>query len=416
MAEATATPTAGGPAQDPSQPYLDKLGARAGAAPGSNITQVTDAYQQKLLDRMGARFGLPPGSTMDQVQAAQQAHLDKNDPAASAQYKQNMTNIDAGNTAANKPVQLAPKAPDADFAAGLAAQKAGASPTEIMLTQPGIAGNQSLLDAIAPSLGLPAGSTVEQLKAAAKQRAAGKGPAEQQAIDDIAKGQGLPAGMTRDELMAAWKKKVTGQFTTPAATPAQPVAENAGRAVNDKGLTQQRWLQLVQTKFPTAKIVQAKMIDGPCRATLPDGRTLSWVKVEQDVAEGEVDSDGHSVDHADSGEYDYEGDQARDQMNTIVRAARRLDGLLDDNENMPEWVQMKVTLAADYLDTAADYIESNQEPELEEGDRVGNMDADKFDAAMSRLKQLAGAGPMKTVYDPAKRVYRNVPVAVQPKK
>jgi hypothetical protein len=25
-------------------------------------------------------------------------------------------------------------------------------------------------------------------------------------------------------------------------------------------------------------------------------------------------------------------------------------------------------------------------------------------------------GPLKTVYDPAKRVYRNVPTAVQPKK
>jgi hypothetical protein len=208
---------------------------------------------------------------------------------------------------------------------------------------------------------------------------------------------------------------------------------------------------------------------------------------KDEVDESDVDSNGHSVDHADSGEYDYEGDQARDQMNTIVRAARRLDGLLDDNENMPEWVQMKVTLAADYLDTAADYIESNQEPELDEGERgrgrppsgeqdttpvtpgrvektatgirhhadpsryggtepdndeddhlmskshisrlgkmtepdidegekVGNMDADKFDSAMARLKQLAGAGPMKTVYDPTKRVYRNVPTAVQPKK
>jgi len=137
---------------------------------------------------------------------------------------------------------------------------------------------------------------------------------------------------------------------------------------------------------------------------------------QQGVPEGEVDSDGYSVDHADSGEYDYEGDQAKDQLNTIVRAARRLDGLLDDDENMPEWVQMKVTLAADYLDTAADYIESNQEPELAEGDRVGNMDADAFDAAMARLKQLAGAGPLKTVYDKEKRVYRNIPTAVQPKK
>jgi len=137
---------------------------------------------------------------------------------------------------------------------------------------------------------------------------------------------------------------------------------------------------------------------------------------QQGVTEAEVDSDGHSVDHADSGEYDYEGDQAKDQLNTIVRAAQRLNGMLDDNENMPEWVQMKITNAADYIDTAADYIESNQEPELAEGDKIGNMDADKFDAAIARLKQLAGAGPLKTVYDPTKRVYRNVPTAVQPRK
>jgi hypothetical protein len=138
--------------------------------------------------------------------------------------------------------------------------------------------------------------------------------------------------------------------------------------------------------------------------------------VDNKKAQSVAESNELAIDPAESGEYDYEGDQASDQINTIVRAARRLDGLLDSNENMPEWVQMKVTLAADYLDTAADYIESNQEPELEEGDRVGNMDADKFDAAMARLKQLAGAGPMKTVWDPAKRVYRNVPAATQPKK
>ena len=55
-------------------------------------------------------------------------------------------------------------------------------------------------------------------------------------------------------------------------------------------------------------------------------------------------------------------------------------------------------------------------PANESQEKVGDMDADKFDAAMARLKQLAGAGPLKTVYDPQKRVYRNVPTAVQPKK
>ena len=53
---------------------------------------------------------------------------------------------------------------------------------------------------------------------------------------------------------------------------------------------------------------------------------------------------------------------------------------------------------------------------MEATEKVGNMDADAFDAAMARLKKLAGAGPLKTVWDPKKRVYRNMPTAVQPKK
>jgi hypothetical protein len=136
-----------------------------------------------------------------------------------------------------------------------------------------------------------------------------------------------------------------GMPDSPAELKGSEIAKNNGAVVTTKPLST---AQKVVKEFQ-ARGIKCKLIAKP------------------GMNESEVDSDGHSVDHADSGEYDYEGDQARDQMNTIVRAARRLDGLLDDNENMPEWVQMKVTLAADYLDTAADYIESNQEPELEEG-------------------------------------------------
>jgi hypothetical protein len=59
-------------------------------------------------------------------------------------------------------------------------------------------------------------------------------------------------------------------------------------------------------------------------------------------------------------------------------------------------------------------VEVDEQQAAEQQEKVGNMDADQFDAAMARLKRLAGAGPLKTVYDPAKRVYRNVPTAVQP--
>ena len=41
---------------------------------------------------------------------------------------------------------------------------------------------------------------------------------------------------------------------------------------------------------------------------------------------------------------------------------------------------------------------------------------DDYQDMVSRVKKLAGMGPLKTVYDPAKRVYKNVPTAVQPKK
>ena len=51
--------------------------------------------------------------------------------------------------------------------------------------------------------------------------------------------------------------------------------------VDAKGRTQAQWLKLVKQKFPDAKVMQAKMPDGPCHAVLPDGRKASWIKVEK---------------------------------------------------------------------------------------------------------------------------------------
>jgi len=69
-----------------------------------------------------------------------------------------------------------------------------------------------------------------------------------------------------------------------------------------------------------------------------------------------------------------------------------------------------------YYDKLMTMVKQNESVNqgVAEGDKIGNMDADRFDDAMARLKRLAGAGPLKTVWDPQKRVYRNVPTAVQP--
>ena len=54
---------------------------------------------------------------------------------------------------------------------------------------------------------------------------------------------------------------------------------------------------------------------------------------------------------------------------------------------------------------------------MAEGKKKSEADyGDDYQDMVSRVKKLAGLGPLKTVYDPAKRVYRNVPTAVQPKK
>jgi hypothetical protein len=60
------------------------------------------------------------------------------------------------------------------------------------------------------------------------------------------------------------------------------------------------------------------------------------------------------------GEYDREGDMAKDQLRTVNDAAKELYSIIAADENLPEWVQKKIVLAMDYLDTARDYMKSNK--------------------------------------------------------
>jgi hypothetical protein len=63
---------------------------------------------------------------------------------------------------------------------------------------------------------------------------------------------------------------------------------------------------------------------------------------------------------ANKSEYDDEGGMAKDQMRMINDAAQELYKLLDAEENLPEWVQKKIVLAVDYLDTARDYMKAKK--------------------------------------------------------
>ena len=60
------------------------------------------------------------------------------------------------------------------------------------------------------------------------------------------------------------------------------------------------------------------------------------------------------------GEYDQEGDMAQRQLLTAKDAADELRSILHTDENLPEWVQKKISLAVDYLDTVRDYMKSTK--------------------------------------------------------
>jgi hypothetical protein len=67
----------------------------------------------------------------------------------------------------------------------------------------------------------------------------------------------------------------------------------------------------------------------------------------------------HMHNGPDSGEYDDEAGMARQDLHTVVDAAKELHDILASDENLPEWVQAKITKALDYIDTSRDYIKSS---------------------------------------------------------
>ena len=107
------------------------------------------------------------------------------------------------------------------------------------------------------------------------------------------------------------------------------------------------------------------------------------------------------------GEYDDEGDMAKTELHTMIRAARKLIGMLDDADNMPEWTQKKITKATDYVDTAADYIASEKERGvMEQGvAEVSKATLDRYVAKAVDSHGDADFSARMSKHDPDKRSY-----------
>jgi hypothetical protein len=111
--------------------------------------------------------------------------------------------------------------------------------------------------------------------------------------------------------------------------------------------------------------------------------------------------------HPANEEKDYEYSMARSELSTIMNAAKRLKKKMKGEGNIEAWVQSKITKAADYIDTAADYIDGgeskvNEDVTLE--DANGNtfvqiIDIIKADRLVKEGKKMKGEDPCWKGYE-----------------
>lgn len=121
-----------------------------------------------------------------------------------------------------------------------------------------------------------------------------------------------------------------------------------------------------------------------------------YSKAEKNKAQKE----DHGPEHPDApvnyGEYDREGDMAKDDLRTMDDAVEELYSILQADENLPEWVQSKITKAVDYIDTARDYMKAQK---YEEGVAEDGVDEAKYRGREVPLgKKMAGDVKKSKVY------------------
>jgi len=132
----------------------------------------------------------------------------------------------------------------------------------------------------------------------------------------------------------------------------------------------------------------------------------------------------------DEGEYDQEGDMAKDDIKTIVRHAQALSKVLGDNDNLPEWVQSKLAKIEGMMISIDEYMQ-NQESDEEEpiaekavskqqqkfmGMAHAMQKGEKVKGASKELKKVASTMKPKDTEDFAKTKHKGLPDKAESKK
>ena len=123
--------------------------------------------------------------------------------------------------------------------------------------------------------------------------------------------------------------------------------QGSGKAANLAGQAMQKMAK-ANEQSPVAPVPDRKYIKGT-----PENKAL---KAARKPINGMPTN--KIKEEKDEQEYGYEGDMALNQLATLTRCAEMIKEILKPDTDMPEWVQSKITLATDYIQTAADYMHS----------------------------------------------------------
>lgn len=110
-----------------------------------------------------------------------------------------------------------------------------------------------------------------------------------------------------------------------------------------------------------------------------------------------LDKAGKSKDSSDNAEPE-EGQMAQGDVRSIVAMAKKIDDMVSEMTDLPEWVQAKITKAQDYLTAVTQHLshpgEDEQAEDMAEGkdhDKDGDVDSDDYMMAKDKaIKEAMG--------------------------
>ena len=121
-------------------------------------------------------------------------------------------------------------------------------------------------------------------------------------------------------------------------------------------------METIHEKINLAKADMGDVIKDFQSSDAPQFKGKSKEKRRQMAIAAKLGADRGARNEAyDEGEYDREGDMAKSDLRSIISNAQRVHDMLEDDTNLPEWVQSKITLSEDYISTVANYLASEKE-------------------------------------------------------